>query len=29
MRCLREALNQSYRVQDLLAAENDIGRYRG
>lgn len=29
MRYLRNALNLSHRVQDLLAAEREIGRYRG
>jgi hypothetical protein len=29
MRHLRDALNYSHRVQDLLAAERDIGRHRG
>jgi len=29
VRNLRESLNQSHRVQDLLAAERDIGRHRG
>lgn len=29
IRCLRDALNYSHRVQDLLAAERDIGRHRG
>ena len=29
MRCLRDALNLSHRVQDLLAAEKDIGWHRG
>ena len=28
IRCLRDALNQSHRVQDLLAAERDIARNR-
>lgn len=28
MRCLRDALNLSHRVQDLLAAEKDIGWHR-
>ncbi|MBB4212837.1 hypothetical protein EV659_1216 [Rhodothalassium salexigens DSM 2132] len=29
MRLLREALNTSHRIADLLAAERDIGRTRG